>query len=373
MTWTRPPIDPAIYHECTRISRWKSLALCVGVYLAVIGLAYAGGPLTQWWGAVPALILIAGLQMHLLILLHEGAHLGLHPDWRLNDLIADVFCAMPLFLLGKNYRVMHLTHHKYSGQPERDPEARIYAGQGYFYARRRGSKAIKMLLCDLVGINALKFAHDFGVWIQEQQRAGRVRGFSTRDGLLYLLVWGVPVALAVKLGFWHQLLVFWVLPQLTLTYFFLKIHGYGEHTGASGPTEFERTWVHATHPVEDFFFAPIYSGYHLEHHLFPRVPWYHMAQFRRHLTDIPEFREKAERVTVTSYLLGRRSVLQAMIWGEGEYRVSELGAQTAEIRSDDVVSADCKAEVDEQMQALTPKAADPLPFPNSDQQGRQVG
>lgn len=362
VNWARPQVDQDEYHACTRISTWKSLALCVGIYIAAVGLAYFGGPLTGWWGAIPAMILVAALQMHLLILLHEGAHLVLHPDRRINDLIADVFCAVPLFLLEKNYRVLHLTHHKYSGQPERDPEAMLYAGQGYFYARQKGARALKMLLADLFGINAIKFARDFNLWILQQQKAGRVQPFSLRDGLLYLAIWGGAIGASVAFGFWRELLVFWVLPQLTFMFFFLKIHGYGEHTGASGPTEFERTWVHATHPVEDFFIAPIYSGYHLEHHLYPRVPWYHVARFREHLLTIPEFREKSEKVTVTSYLFGRRSIMRAMIWGEGEYRVAELGADVAEIRSDDVVSADCKAEVDEQLQALTPRAAEPLGF-----------
>lgn len=362
LAWSRPEVDPEVYRACTRISKWKSVALCLGIYLAAAGLAWAGGPLTDWRGALPAMILIAALQMHLLILLHEGAHLLLHPDRRLNDLIADVFCAVPLFMLEKNYRVLHLTHHKYSGQPGRDPEARLYAGQGYRYARQKGSRALGMLLSDLCGPNALRFVRDFNLWILEQQKAGRVKRFGLRDGLLYLVVWGGAIWASVAFGFWRELVVFWVLPQPTFMFFFLKIHGYGEHTGASGPTEFERTWVHATHPVEDFFLAPIYSGYHLEHHLFPRVPWYHMARFREHLLANPDFRERSERVTVKSYLFGRRSILRLMIWGEGEYRVAELGARVAEIRADDVVSADCKAEVDEQLQALTPKAAEPLPF-----------
>jgi fatty acid desaturase len=305
---------------------------------------------------------IAGLQMHLLILLHEGAHLLLHPDRRSNDLIADIFCAVPLLLLEKNYRVLHLTHHKYSGQPERDPEAWLYAGQKYHYSRQPAPRAFVMLLADLVGFNALRFVRDFNAWIAQQRAAGRVKGYDARDLALIAGIWGPLAGAAIYFGFWLDLLVFWILPQATFMYFFLKIHGYGEHTGATGPTEFERTWIHETHPVEDFFIAPIWSGYHLEHHLFPRVPWYHMARFRRHLLALPEFETRARPVTVTSYMFGRRSILRTMIWGDGEYRVSELHADTAEIASDDVVAADCKEEVNQQLLALTPTAAEPLPL-----------
>jgi fatty acid desaturase len=360
MTWQRPGIDPAVLHDCTRISPWRSIALCVVLYAAAIALAWACGSRSGWLLAPLGVLLVAGLQMHLLILLHEGAHLLLHPDRRINDLCGDVLCAVPLLLLLKNYRVLHLTHHKYSGQPKRDPEARLYAGQEYFYARRPAAAAARMLLFDVAGIHAARFVRDLNAWLAEQRAAGRVKDFEARDYGLILGIWAPVLAASWYFGFWPELLVFWILPQPTIMFFFLKVHGYGEHTGASGPTEFERTWIHYAHPLEDFFIAPIWSGYHLEHHLFPRVPWYHMARFGRHLRDWPGWAERAAPVTVTSYLFGSRSILRLMVWGDGEYRTQDLGADVAERQTDDVVSSDCKAEVDEQLLALTPDAVKPL-------------
>ncbi|MBM3275651.1 MAG: hypothetical protein FJZ00_10890, partial [Candidatus Sericytochromatia bacterium] len=95
-TWTRPPIDEAVMKDCTRISPWKSAALCVLLYTLAVVFAWAGGRASGWLLAPAAFALVAGIQMHLLILLHEGAHLLLHPARKTNDLIADVFCAIPL-------------------------------------------------------------------------------------------------------------------------------------------------------------------------------------------------------------------------------------------------------------------------------------
>lgn len=371
--FTRPGVDPEILSACTRISRWKSLALCVGIYVAAVLLAFVGGRWSTWLLALPAMVLIAGLQMHLLILLHEGAHLLLHPNRKVNDLIADIFCAVPFFILEKNYRCLHLTHHKYSGQPERDPEALLYATQDYRYARRPGWSAAKMLFLDVCGWHALAFGTAFRKWIAGQQAAGRVNGVKIRDVALFAALWGGSLYASWRLGFWPELLVFWVLPQLTFMFGLLKIHGYGEHTGATGPTEFERTWIHQTHPVEDFFLAPIWSGYHLEHHFFPRVPWYHMRRFRKALLASPQFCSKAEKVTVKSYLFGSRSILRAMIWGNGEYRAVELEAQIRELDTDDIVSRETKAEVDDQLSALTPTAADALAVGAQGSTGRLTG
>ena len=58
-------------------------------------------------------------------------------------------------------------------------------------------------------------------------------------------------------------------------------------------------------------------------------------------------------VTVSSYLFGRRSILRLMVWGNGEYRRDHLHADMTEQQIDDVISPDCKREVDEQLLALT--------------------
>lgn len=350
---SRPSVDPEISRACTQVSTWKSLALCVAIYLAVAGLMWVGGDASGWRLAVPAMILIAALQMHLLILLHEGAHMLLHPDKRVNDLIADVFCAIPFLLLEKNYRCIHLNHHKYASSPERDPEVRLYKGQGYYYARQRGWPLVKMLLSDLLGLSAARFIVTQNRYLVEQRKEGKLKPVEAHEVLLNLLLWGSLGVFAWRFGFWREVVILWLLPQVTVMFLFLKLHGYGEHTGATGPTEFERTWVHAFNPVTDFFIYPIYSGYHLEHHFFPRVPWYHMARFRRALMANEEFARRSEQVTVTGYFFGDRTIWSTMLHGEGEYRVQQLAALTHEIQGD-VITPDTKAEVDEQLSIVIP-------------------
>ena len=345
---SRPSLDPAVLRACTRVSRWKSAALISAIYAAVVGLAWVGGRGSAWKLALPAALVIAALQNHLLILQHEGAHLLLHPNRRWNELLADVFCCIPFFTLEKFYRIFHLTHHKYVGSPERDPEVIFYAHEGYRYARRGGGALARMLLLDLAGVHFVVFVRDTLRFLNAQREAGRLEGTTPRDLALYVLVWGGVGAPAVVFGFWRELLLLWVLPQATLLFFLLKLHGYGEHTGATGPTEFERTWVHVFHPLVDFFIYPINSGFHLEHHLFPKVPWYHMRRFRRALLADPAFAARAEKVTVTGYAAGERTVLRTMLLGAGEYRVDALAAETAEIAGD-VVETETKDEVDTQL------------------------
>jgi fatty acid desaturase len=365
----RPTVEPETLRVCTRVSRWISLSLCIAIYVAVFALGWIGGRASGWRLALPCMLVIAALQNHLLILQHEGAHQLLHPNRAINDFIADVFCAVPFFTILKNYRAFHLTHHRYSGSPERDPEVRGYAGEGFTYSRRSGGALARMLLADLLLVNYLRFARDLGQFIKESRRAGKLAGMTARDGIVNLLVWGSAIGAAVHFGFWRELLIFWVLTQATLLFFLLKLHGYGEHTGATGPTEFERTWVHAFNPVADFFIYPINSGYHLEHHLFPKVPWYHMRAFRRALLADEEYAARAARVTADGYFLGARTIFSTMLLGAGQYRVDELHAETREIGEDDVVSSEMGDEVDAQLGLKPAQAAGER---DADRQ-RQVG
>jgi fatty acid desaturase len=343
----RPRPDPELLRQGTRLSRVISPALCVAIYAAVVALAWAGSH--EWRFAPVAVLLIAGLQHHLLILLHESAHVLLHPNRVVNDLLGNLFCAVPLFTLVKNYRIFHLVHHRFSGSPARDPEVPLYAAQGYAYRRRGALGVAGLLLRDLLGWNTMRFLAETKVIADRMKREHKFPGWSPVDGFFVLGVWGPVVAAAVVFDFWRELLVFWVLPQATLVYLFLKLHGYGEHTGATGPTEFERTWVHDFNPVTNFFVYPIASGYHLEHHLFPRVPWYRMKRFRRELMKDAEYARLSERVTLDGYFFGKRTVLRTMLLGAGEYR-EELAARKDELAGE-VVSDDTRVEVVDQLGA----------------------
>lgn len=324
--WERPPVNPQLFKKFTRVSRGKSIALSLSIYLAAIALAWIGGRASGWWLALPAMLLIAGLQNHLLILLHEGAHWLYYPDKKTNDLLTDIFCAIPSLTLVKFYRALHLDHHRNTGLPGKDPEIAFYREQDFQFERRGPAALARMLLLDLTGLNFLRFTRSFLLFLQKKIRDKKLEPFNLRDAALYALIWGGALGLSLHLGFFAELLVFWILPQATFLFFLLKLHGYGEHTGAEGPTEFERTWVHDFNPITNFFIYPIRSGFHLEHHLFPAVPWYNMKAFRAHLLENPEYAARAEKVTVTGFFFGAKTILRSMMLGKGRF-IDEVGAQ----------------------------------------------
>src|SRR5262245_20482190 len=116
------------------------------VAAAFVLLARAPGPITF----VVAICVIAGRQLGLAILQHEGSHRTLFRTKWLNDVLTDFLCARPVWQhLGK-YRAHHLRHHGNAGT-DQDPDISLHVG----FPTSRASM-LRKLGRDLVGITGLK-------------------------------------------------------------------------------------------------------------------------------------------------------------------------------------------------------------------------
>ena len=306
-------VGAATLRAHTELAPWRSLCLIAALYAAIVVLAGLAVTSGAWSVALAAVVLIAALQHHLLILMHEGAHGLIVRDKALNDWITDLLCAVPLLLVVRNYRHFHLAHHRNAGDAARDPERALYGAQGFFYKRRPPREFLRGLLLDLAGVNFVRMVLRFQRFLAQEHRARRNPWLVPSDVVKYVLVWGCAGALAVHFDVVAELLVFWFLPMGTVLFLLGKLHGYGEHTGQAGPSEFERSIVHDFDPVTNFFFYPIKSGFHLEHHLYPAVPWYRMESLRRHLTAGAAYRAAARGVTLDGYFVGDRTVLRTLL------------------------------------------------------------
>jgi fatty acid desaturase len=113
------------------VTNWRWIAweyLCLGV---VIGGAVAfaewrsGSGLGWWWEAAVlaiAVVLVGAIQHRLAGLGHEASHETLFRDRVLNDLAGDLLCLFPLLATVHTYRLFHMAHHRFTNDPERDPD-----------------------------------------------------------------------------------------------------------------------------------------------------------------------------------------------------------------------------------------------------------
>jgi fatty acid desaturase len=256
-----------------------------------IGIALWAGP-SAW--VLLAVVVIGVAQHGLFILAHEAAHYRLFSHRGVNDVIGRLV-GMAGGVSMCTYRVTHRLHHNHLYTAE-DPDTAIHGGYP------RGVKYLwKKLAQDLVGLNAYKtYAYFFGApalnavtnraarplddtssQLRATARADRwfVLAFHLTAPLLCALAWG-----------WQGLawyLVLWALPLLTVLQPILRLRAICEHgatTDFSSPltaARTNRTWGGAGNWLGRALLFPHHVNYHLEHHLYPAVPHYHLPQLHR--------------------------------------------------------------------------------------------
>jgi fatty acid desaturase len=194
----------------------------------------------------------------MVLLLHEGMHGTLFAGRRANRWVAVLLGASVLISFTA-YRVMHERHHRYLGDP-RDPDD--YEN----YTRDRRLLWLMQLLRVTVG--AFLYIVLIPLLALRHGAAGARRRVLQEYAVLlacYALVWAaVP----------HPLLVYGWLAPLLLVAWMTGVRGFTQHglADAADPLTASRS-IHP-HPVVAF--CLLNENLHLEHHLFPEVPSYHL-------------------------------------------------------------------------------------------------
>ena len=282
----------------TQLNNLRS-ALAVLQTLAVIsvgvGFAIWVGPSAWALLSVTGAVVVIGVAQHgLFILAHEAAHYRLFSHRGVNDVIGRMV-GMAGGVSMCTYRVTHRLHHNHLYTSE-DPDTAIHGGYP------RGVKYLwKKLAQDLVGLNAYKtYAYFFGApalnavtnraarplddtsaQLRATARADRwfVVAFHVATPLLCAAVWGWQGAV------WY--VVLWALPLVTVLQPVLRLRAICEHgatTDFSSPltaARTNRTWGSTANWLGRALLFPHHVNYHLEHHLYPAVPHYHLPQLHR--------------------------------------------------------------------------------------------
>lgn len=272
----------------------KTLSAIAGLLLLGVwafGLASAGGHGALLGAAVlvPCVILMGFQQQALFVLAHEAAHYRLFSQRRWNDGVGRLVGTLGGISMC-TYRVTHRLHHNHLYGPQ-DPDLALNAGypRGKAYLMRK-------LLIDLTGWTAPKtYAYFFGAPAINSESGGRVNPLNDTSEALRCDArrdrwWVVAFHVAMPLLCWllggaRALALYgllWILPLVTVMQFVLRLRAITEHGAPAGydsPLKASRTNL----PGRGWFgvllhrlFFPHHVNYHIEHHLYPAIPHYHL-------------------------------------------------------------------------------------------------
>ena len=282
----------------TRLSTARSLLSILhtfGLIAAALWLAMATWP-SAWM--LPSIVVIGIAQHGLFILAHEAAHYRLFANRAANDGVGR-FIGMVGGISMCTYRVTHRLHHN-NLYTEEDPDTAIHGG----YPRGK-AYLLKKLAQDLAGLNAWKtFAYFFGAPAINadtnreirplDDTSPQLRAAARADRLwvagFHLVAPVAAFAAGGRLGL-AIYAVLWLLPLVTVLQAILRLRAICEHGAAQDLTSpltaarTNRSIGSIGNWLARLVLFPHHVNYHVEHHLYPAVPHYHLPALHRLLVD----------------------------------------------------------------------------------------
>ncbi len=265
-----------------RISPWRAMT-AVAADWCLIAAAFASAilwpyPLTY----LAAAVIIARTQLALAVIMHESAHGTLLPSQWWNDAVGQALAAGPLCLSLKTYRAGHLQHHR---QPMRndDPVAVVFGIIDYPVSRRRlAGRLLAAVLGIAYFVSAFKFMRgDYRGILPDVPKS---RGTKLWEVATMVGSNGLLLGLLALSGHGWLYLGLWTLPSLTLLPLFGRMRALMEHAGLTEGADQSRNARTIVRPSwQTFLFGPHAIHYHIEHHLFVRMPFYSLGKVHRQL------------------------------------------------------------------------------------------
>lgn len=216
---------------------------------------------------LPLYFLMTCSMVGLSILMHESNHNLLFKNRTLNRWVGFL-CGLPSLVSVTAYRTLHLAHHAHTGTHE-DPDS----------MENSVPKSLPMVfffyLFLFIGAY-LYLIHLVKTSITLADKK-RKRMIITE----YFLIVAVFTTLFMLLPFQVMLHV-WLIPLLIAAQL-TNVRGLAEHTLTTPDNVFTETRTVKSNPFVSFMMNNL--NYHLDHHLFPGVPWYNLPKLHSILSD----------------------------------------------------------------------------------------
>ncbi len=261
------------------ISNLRPFPVLLGTFLIWLQL------FTAWYIALKlnpvfipiSLLIIVACHQAMALWIHEGCH-RLFENQKLNDLWVDFFFATPLGTTVSKYRSHHMTHHAYLGS-EKDED------KWEFAFNIRGKNLILVMLKSLIGIYGFKTISKYvnKKAIKEIQFLRILMSAFWNLGLLWL---------CILHDRWYLYFLLWLIPLFTITKCLIIVRVTAEHQphdySINNPDDTPHIGVvRTTLPgwLNKWIFYQVNFNYHVEHHMFPSVPFYNLPKLHKYLKE----------------------------------------------------------------------------------------
>ena len=217
-------------------------------------------------------------------LMHEAAHSRIFRNRTLNDFVGELI-AFPTSASMAGYRNTHFSHHRELNN-HKDPDwTRNLLIEDYEFPMPQ-YLFIRKLLLHFAGFKTRQMMGSF-------HNNPQIRDIPVLTARLRFAAFAALFVTSIAFGFWKLLLLYWVVPLLTVFVAAGYIKRVSEHYGVRHEGVLSETRTLIAPSWQLFLLAPWGLNYHLEHHLYPGITCFNLGKAHRILMSRPAYAENA--------------------------------------------------------------------------------